>query len=110
MSLAIFATKMGIALFIHFLFTNRILVPNVTTGIFIVVALAWGWLSDGPLKGRRWPFVYAGAVISVSHGVRKGYCILANTSSSTKAHFCCSASPNAPVRECQRANGGVLAG
>jgi drug/metabolite transporter superfamily protein YnfA len=41
-------------------------VPLPTTGIFIVVALIWGWLSDGPCRGARWPFIYAGAVITVS--------------------------------------------
>jgi hypothetical protein len=41
------------------------LVPLVTTGIFIVMAFIWGWLSDGPCRGARWPFVYAGAVITV---------------------------------------------
>lgn len=30
------------------------------------MALSWGWLSDGPLKGARWPFIYAGAIITVS--------------------------------------------
>jgi sugar phosphate permease len=30
------------------------------------MALIWAWLSDGPFKGRRWPFIYAGAVIAVS--------------------------------------------
>ncbi|EED22606.1 pantothenate transporter, putative [Talaromyces stipitatus ATCC 10500] len=39
--------------------------PNVTTGIFIVMALIWAWLSDGPFRGARWPFVYAGAVITI---------------------------------------------
>lgn len=42
------------------------LVPLPTTGIFIVMALTWGWLSDGPFKGRRYPFIYLGAVITVS--------------------------------------------
>jgi hypothetical protein len=41
-------------------------VPLPTTAIFIVMALSWAWLSDGPLKGARWPFIYAGAVITVS--------------------------------------------
>ncbi|KAG9853293.1 MFS general substrate transporter, partial [Aureobasidium melanogenum] len=35
------------------------------TAIFIVMALLWGWLSDGPLKGARWPFIYAGAIITM---------------------------------------------
>lgn len=41
------------------------LVPLVVTALFIVVALTWGWLSDGPCRGARWPFIYAGAVITV---------------------------------------------
>jgi ACS family pantothenate transporter-like MFS transporter len=40
--------------------------PLPTTGIFIAMAFVWAWLSDGPLRGRRWPFIYAGAVIVVS--------------------------------------------
>ncbi|KAJ5180880.1 major facilitator superfamily domain-containing protein [Penicillium capsulatum] len=39
--------------------------PLLTTGIFIVVAFTWGWLSDGPCRGARWPFIYAGAVITI---------------------------------------------
>ncbi|KAI5460555.1 major facilitator superfamily domain-containing protein [Mariannaea sp. PMI_226] len=39
--------------------------PLPTTGIFVVVALSWSWLSDGPLRGRRWVFIYAGAVITI---------------------------------------------
>lgn len=41
------------------------LVPNVTVGVFIGMAFLWGWLSDGPFRGRRYPFIYAGAVINV---------------------------------------------
>lgn len=44
---------------------TRVTVPNVTVGIFIGMSLIWGWLSDGPLHGRRWPFIYIGAVITV---------------------------------------------
>jgi hypothetical protein len=40
--------------------------PLPSTAIFIVMALFWGWLSDGPMKGLRWPFIYAGAIIAVS--------------------------------------------
>ncbi|KAM5349686.1 hypothetical protein ACJ41O_006191 [Fusarium nematophilum] len=40
--------------------------PLPTNGIFIVSALIWGWLSDGPFGGRRWPFIYLGALISLS--------------------------------------------
>jgi ACS family pantothenate transporter-like MFS transporter len=41
--------------------------PLTTTGVFIVMALVWGWLSDGPFRGARWPFIYAGAFITVSY-------------------------------------------
>jgi ACS family pantothenate transporter-like MFS transporter len=40
-------------------------VPLVVTALFIVVAFTWGWLSDGPCRGARWPFIYVGAVITV---------------------------------------------
>lgn len=30
------------------------------------MSLAWAWLDDGPLRARRYPFIYLGAVISVS--------------------------------------------
>ncbi|KAG4444328.1 hypothetical protein IFR05_000202 [Cadophora sp. M221] len=39
--------------------------PLVTTGIFVVMSLAWAWLDDGPLRARRYPFIYLGAVISM---------------------------------------------
>ncbi|CAM1502329.1 Fc.00g043130.m01.CDS01 [Cosmosporella sp. VM-42] len=39
--------------------------PLPTTGIFVVMALIWGWLSDGPFKGARWPFLHAGAIITI---------------------------------------------
>lgn len=41
-------------------------VPLPSTAIFVVAALSWAWISDGPLKGRRWPFIYLGAGIDVS--------------------------------------------
>lgn len=41
-------------------------VPLPTTGIFVVMALLWGWASDGPCHGIRWPFIYVGAAITVS--------------------------------------------
>lgn len=43
--------------------------PLVSTAIFIVMALIWGWLSDGPCRGARWPFIYAGAVITLIFSV-----------------------------------------
>ncbi|OWZ68204.1 hypothetical protein AYX14_05536 [Cryptococcus neoformans] len=39
--------------------------PLPQTAIFVIVALAFAWLSDGLFRGRRWPFVYVGAVISL---------------------------------------------
>ncbi|WVQ82939.1 hypothetical protein IAT38_005075 [Cryptococcus sp. DSM 104549] len=39
--------------------------PLPQTAIFVVVAASWAWISDGPLRGRRWPFFYAGAIISI---------------------------------------------
>lgn len=31
-----------------------------------MVALAYAWLSDGLFRGRRWPFIYLGAVITIT--------------------------------------------
>ncbi|KAK3335130.1 allantoate permease [Cercophora scortea] len=40
--------------------------PLPTTGIFIAMALVWAWLSDGKyFGGRRYPFIYLGAVITL---------------------------------------------
>ncbi|CAG8222838.1 unnamed protein product [Penicillium nalgiovense] len=39
--------------------------PLPTTGVLIVMALAWGWLSDGPCRGARWPFIYIGAFTTI---------------------------------------------
>jgi len=39
--------------------------PLTTIGLFIVMAFVWGWLSDGPFRGARWPFIYAGAVLTL---------------------------------------------
>ncbi|KAH6874393.1 major facilitator superfamily domain-containing protein [Thelonectria olida] len=43
--------------------------PIPTTAIFIVMALIWAWLSDGPLQGTRWPFIYAGAVLTLTFDI-----------------------------------------
>ncbi|KAK4699017.1 MFS transporter, ACS family, pantothenate transporter, partial [Phenoliferia sp. Uapishka_3] len=42
------------------------LLPLPTTAIFVVAALVFAWVSDGPLKGRRWPLIPVGAIITVS--------------------------------------------
>ncbi len=39
------------------------------TGIFVGMAFTWAWLSDGVLHGRRWPFIYLGAVITLLFSV-----------------------------------------
>ncbi|RSH93611.1 hypothetical protein EHS25_006257 [Saitozyma podzolica] len=39
--------------------------PLPGTAIFVVVAILYAWLSDGPFRGRRWPFIYLGAVITI---------------------------------------------
>lgn len=44
-------------------------VPLISTGIFIVMAFTWGWLSDA-IRGARWPFIYLGAVIHVRISTR----------------------------------------
>ncbi|POS69530.1 hypothetical protein DHEL01_v212076 [Diaporthe helianthi] len=43
--------------------------PLPTTGIFVVMALIWGWASDGPCHGVRWPFIYVGAAITLVFSV-----------------------------------------
>ncbi|TVY45481.1 Pantothenate transporter [Lachnellula occidentalis] len=48
----------------HFTIPQINNIPLTTTGIFIVMAFVWGWLSDGPCRGARWPFIYLGAVIT----------------------------------------------
>ncbi|KAF2656229.1 MFS general substrate transporter [Lophiostoma macrostomum CBS 122681] len=39
--------------------------PLITNAIFVGMAFLWGWASDGPCRGARWPFIYAGAVITL---------------------------------------------
>ncbi|KAJ9602537.1 hypothetical protein H2200_013080 [Cladophialophora chaetospira] len=53
----------------HFTIPEINYLPNVTIGIFIGMAFVWGWLSDGPLRGRRYPFIYTGAVINLIFSV-----------------------------------------
>ncbi|KAG6364809.1 hypothetical protein INS49_006413 [Diaporthe citri] len=43
--------------------------PLPTTGIFVVMSLLWGWASDGPCHGIRWPFIYVGAAITLLFSV-----------------------------------------
>ncbi|WWD22600.1 hypothetical protein CI109_107093 [Kwoniella shandongensis] len=39
--------------------------PLVTSGIFIASAFLYAWLSDGPLRGKRWPFIYSNAIFQI---------------------------------------------
>ncbi|OQE24638.1 hypothetical protein PENSTE_c007G09645 [Penicillium steckii] len=39
--------------------------PLPTTAVLIVMGLIWAWVSDGPCRGARWPFIYIGAVITL---------------------------------------------
>jgi ACS family pantothenate transporter-like MFS transporter len=41
-------------------------VPLPGTAIFIGVALIFAWLSDGPFRGRRYPFIYFGAIVTIA--------------------------------------------
>ncbi|OCF32318.1 pantothenate transporter [Kwoniella heveanensis BCC8398] len=43
--------------------------PLPTKGIFIISAIAYAWLSDGPFHGRRWPFIYLNGAIAVVIGI-----------------------------------------
>ncbi|KAI5481213.1 MFS general substrate transporter [Pseudohyphozyma bogoriensis] len=42
------------------------LLPLPTNAIFAVCSLIFAWLSDGPAKARRWPFIIGGAVFSLA--------------------------------------------
>jgi len=39
--------------------------PTVGTALLVVTALFGGWISDGPLKGRRYPIIYFGAFVTL---------------------------------------------
>jgi len=45
------------------------IVPLPGTAILIVSALIGAWISDGPLRGRRWPIIYFGAVVMLISGI-----------------------------------------
>nr|XP_019013959.1 pantothenate transporter [Kwoniella pini CBS 10737]OCF52740.1 pantothenate transporter [Kwoniella pini CBS 10737] len=50
---------------VHFSVPEINQLPLITRAIFIISAIAYAWLSDGPFKGRRWPFIYVNAVCSL---------------------------------------------
>ncbi|CAG7922067.1 unnamed protein product [Penicillium olsonii] len=39
--------------------------PLPTTAVLIGMGLVWAWVSDGPCRGARWPFIYIGAVTTM---------------------------------------------
>ncbi|TAQ87676.1 hypothetical protein B7494_g3976 [Chlorociboria aeruginascens] len=43
--------------------------PLPILGIFIFVAATWAWISDGWLRGSRWPFIYIGAAMTLLFSV-----------------------------------------
>jgi hypothetical protein len=53
------------------------------------MAFVWGWLSDGPCRGARWPFIYFGALLTVSCGAFVSFLILSGNSLTTlfEAHL-----------------------
>ncbi|KAJ7694821.1 major facilitator superfamily domain-containing protein [Mycena rosella] len=49
----------------HFTVAQIQLLPLPATAIFIVTALILAWVSDGPARGLRWPFVIAGSLTTL---------------------------------------------
>ncbi|KAF7324909.1 MFS general substrate transporter [Mycena kentingensis (nom. inval.)] len=49
----------------HWTVSQIQLLPLPATAIFVVTALLLAWISDGPLKGKRWPIVVGGAVVTL---------------------------------------------
>ncbi|KAF7303675.1 MFS general substrate transporter [Mycena indigotica] len=47
----------------HWTVSQIQLLPLPSTAIFVVTALVLAWISDGPLKGRRWPIIINGAIL-----------------------------------------------
>ncbi|KAJ7066190.1 major facilitator superfamily domain-containing protein [Mycena amicta] len=41
------------------------LLPLPTTAVFVVAALTVAWISDGPAKGVRWPFIACGGIFTI---------------------------------------------
>lgn len=46
--------------------THAAPVPIPATILLVCMSLSWAWLSDGPFRGRRWPFIFLGAALNVS--------------------------------------------
>jgi ACS family pantothenate transporter-like MFS transporter len=53
----------------HFTVPDINNLPLITSALFIAMSLLWGWLSDGPCRGARWPFVYAGAIMTLAFSI-----------------------------------------
>ncbi|WVW78050.1 hypothetical protein I302_100001 [Kwoniella bestiolae CBS 10118] len=39
--------------------------PTLTNGVVAIFLLVFGWLSDGPFKGRRWPIIVFSAIVAI---------------------------------------------
>jgi ACS family pantothenate transporter-like MFS transporter len=51
------------------------------------MAFVWGWLSDGPFRGARYPFIYFGAVLTVRLKSLRSLRLLADNASATQLIF-----------------------
>ncbi|KAJ7471177.1 major facilitator superfamily domain-containing protein [Mycena galericulata] len=49
----------------HYTVAQIQLLPLPATAIFVVTALILAWVSDGPARGLRWPFIIAGAITTL---------------------------------------------
>lgn len=54
---------------VHFSVPEINNLPLGTIGLFVIMAAIWGWLSDGPCRGARWPVIYLGAVTTLVFSV-----------------------------------------
>jgi len=41
--------------------------PTTTAAVMVVAELLYSWISDGPLRGKRWPVMVFAAVCRVDH-------------------------------------------
>lgn len=56
---------------VHFTIPQINYLPLASSGVFIGMAFVWGWASDAIPRTslKRWPFIYAGAVITLLFSV-----------------------------------------
>ena len=51
------------------------------------MAFVWGWLSDGPFRGARYPFIYFGCVLTVRFKPLRFLKLLADKASAMQLIF-----------------------